>query len=310
MATILARYVDWILLATRPVWAVLMERTGLSRSSVAKWIAWLHAHDLLGAVTRGSLPQYRPGTHGGTVDDGRGAVAAEYVLTIPTPSDADVTDEVDGPVEETRTPSGSPPRGEPLALRAREAQTRPGGANTAPPSRTWSLAATVGSKTDALAAAEALRAASLDLRRISARHVRHLLTPFFAAGWTASDVLHALDHRTDGAPWPYAGMARRVPGWTRHRLAPWLDASGRPLPSKSQRMAAAAVDQRARQRAWREELEAQHARSLGGPRIFAPRMPRAEALAPAPAPATRPTAPTQAYRDARAALNARLAARP
>jgi hypothetical protein len=202
------------------------------------------------------------------------------------------------------------PLGENLPPFARARPTPPTGANTANPSPAWPLAATPGSKAEARKAAETLRQASLDLRRISARHVRHLVAVFFAAGWTPGDVLHALDHTPDGRPWPYAGTPRHVPGWVRHRLRPWLDADGRPARSKSQRLAAAAAAERARQQAWREELAERHARSLGGPLVVAPRMPRAEALAPAPAPAASPTVPTGAYLAARAALNARLATRP
>ncbi|GGS84630.1 hypothetical protein GCM10010156_49080 [Planobispora rosea] len=150
----------------------------------------------------------------------------------------------------------------------------------------------------------------MDLRRISARHLRHLLAPWFAAGWTPADVLHALDHLPDGRPWTFAGRVRHVPGWIGHRLAAWRDADGRPVISKSQRLAAAAAAERARQAARRRESEERYARSLGGPRRWAPQMPRAEALAPAPAVPAEPSPPTAAWRAARAALAARLAARP
>ncbi|MFI6513329.1 hypothetical protein ACIBCT_37485 [Streptosporangium sp. NPDC050855] len=90
------------------------------------------------------------------------------------------------------------------------------------------------------------------LRRLSARHLRSILRPFFAAGWTADDVLHGLDHRPDGSAWTLTSDPSYVPGWIRYRLAPWTSA-GLPARSPSQaraerRAAAAAAALQARQR--------------------------------------------------------------
>lgn len=100
----------------------------------------------------------------------------------------------------------------------------------------------------ALVVAERVRAASLDLRRLSAQHVRHLIMPLVLAGWSAADVSYALDHHPDGSCWPYAGSAKHPAGWARHRLAVWLDAdTGVPLPSRSQHLAQAAARRAAEQ---------------------------------------------------------------
>lgn len=114
-----------------------------------------------------------------------------------------------------------------------------------------------------LRAAEALRQHSLDLRKVSPRYVRHLVQDFFAAGWTPADVLHAIDHLPDGRPWPYAGMARHVPGWTRHRLNAWRAATGAVLPSKSQRIEADRQRLRAEQEATRKQWRDMRRLSLG-----------------------------------------------
>lgn len=64
------------------------------------------------------------------------------------------------------------------------------------------------------------------------------LRPYVRAGWTASDVLWALDHRPDGNPWTHTTKVHHVLGWLRHRLAYWLDPEGTPLRSPRQERAA------------------------------------------------------------------------
>ncbi|GAA2830582.1 hypothetical protein GCM10020220_019430 [Nonomuraea rubra] len=129
-----------------------------------------------------------------------------------------------------------------------------------------------------------------------------------AAGWTAGDVLHALDHQPDGAAWTYTWTSRdqirNVPGWVRFRLSMWLDEHGRPLPGKSQRLAAAAAKLRAEQAVMREQFEAMNARRVGGPVELPPRLSRAEALAPPPVRVRGSgSGPSAAYRAARTALD-------
>ena len=77
------------------------------------------------------------------------------------------------------------------------------------------------------------------LGRLSAEHLRHLARPFFAAGWTPADLLHALDHDTRGRQHGYSAGVRSPAGWVRSRLAGWLGPDAVPLPSRSQRVAEA-----------------------------------------------------------------------
>ncbi|MFI6485723.1 hypothetical protein ACIBH1_47995 [Nonomuraea sp. NPDC050663] len=117
----------------------------------------------------------------------------------------------------------------------------------------WPLTATPGTRAQMLLAAEALRAASGLMRRLSARHLRSLLREFFACGWTAADVLWALDHRPDGSDWTFTDAPAFVPGWARFRLG-WWQADGAVLPSRAQRAEQAAavrrMEQQARRQAW------------------------------------------------------------
>ncbi|MCA2230266.1 helix-turn-helix domain-containing protein [Nonomuraea aurantiaca] len=121
IAWVLARCADGTSMTSRPTWAVLIERSGRSRSTVALWLRWLRERGLLGTVTPGSSVRLREGTQCGAIDDGLGNIAAEYVLAVPGAPDDDVAvgeprqaparrsqKAVFFPVEESRTPSGFP----------------------------------------------------------------------------------------------------------------------------------------------------------------------------------------------------------
>lgn len=54
VARVLARCADWDTLTTRPTWERICDHTGLSRRTVAKWLAWLRSAGLLGVVETGS----------------------------------------------------------------------------------------------------------------------------------------------------------------------------------------------------------------------------------------------------------------
>jgi len=70
------------------------------------------------------------------------------------------------------------------------------------------------------------------VRTVSDRHLRHLARDFLLAGWSARELLHALDYKPDGTPHPYAYNASdlRVPaGWLAHRWQFWRAADSTPL---------------------------------------------------------------------------------
>ena len=108
-----------------------------------------------------------------------------------------------------------------------------------PPAGAAPLAAIPENRTEALAAAQAMQERARLLRRISAEHLRHLARPFFAAGWSPRDLLHAIDHEPGGRPHGYTSGVRSPAGWIRSRLAAWSGPDDVPLPSRSQRLAEA-----------------------------------------------------------------------
>jgi len=234
-----------------------MRRTGLSRSTIAAWIAWLRRAGLLGTVAHGSTPRYRRGP-----DDGMGNIAAEYVLAEPQAEPEG--EQVSESVGKTRTPSRFSKETLFSPSRAREKNR----AVEPVTDRSWPRTATPGTRRDMLKAAERARAESLTLRRLSARHVRSLLRPVWRLGGTVADALYMLDHAPDGRPWAYAGMPRYVAGWVRHRLSAWLTEDGQLRPGvmlPSQRRAAEAAARRAEQervRAERAELESRRAKDV------------------------------------------------
>jgi len=118
---------------------------------------------------------------------------------------------------------------------------------------TAALAAFPRNRSEALAAAQALQERARPLRQISAKHLRHLARPFFAAGWNGRDVLHAIDHDPRGRQHGYTAGIRSPAAWARARLAAWLGPDGTPLPSPSQQRAAAAAATAAAAAARREE---------------------------------------------------------
>lgn len=74
-----------------PTWPVLVERSGYSRATIARVLAWLRAHQLLVTLENGSTPQYRP-TPRPRRDrpapvEVEGNRAAVYLLTEPLPED-------------------------------------------------------------------------------------------------------------------------------------------------------------------------------------------------------------------------------
>jgi hypothetical protein len=274
----------WTSIPTR---ARIMAKTGLSETTAKKWVKWLREHGFLATVTEGSTPRFRSTTHGGLVDDGAGNLGAEWALTAPladagfpqrseddhTPVDQAVSPEPE-PIsgDQKRPPAGSlsserEPATDPPVVRRREDRTASNESEDAT-AWTWPLSATPGTKIDMLQAAQALRTRSAILRKVSAKHLRSLLRKHFRAGWTPNDVLHGLDHRPDGSAWTFTEPPRWLPGWIRHRLAPWHTADGAIAPSLSQQAAArrqAAATARAATAAEREQQLAKRVDASAGP---------------------------------------------
>lgn len=254
----LVRHAAWDSLVTTPGWKQLCSRAGRSRATVARAIRWLRDHGLLGLVHTGATAAAL-----GT----KVARLAAYVLCIPgevdqlrdlaavdetaaPPPALSTEDEANGTFPQVsegfETPTRSPDR---LSSpeHAREgghvAGGTPDGVANSKQRRqriVWPKHQTPVKRRDMLLAAQTLwHEAWLSVGRCSPKLLRHLLKPWFAAGWTLADVRHALDHRPDGTAWRYAGRPTNQAGWLRWRLQAWV-VDGRILPSLSQQRSRAA----------------------------------------------------------------------
>ncbi len=236
-----------------------MERTGLSRASVARWLAWLRHRGLLGVVESGTTPRFAPMA----LAQDAGNRAALYVLCVPEPGAAaapeDVTEAALGSsVEESETPT--------FLLLSSKKDPYPGAraslasVSTAGPLRgreersdergrpTWPRTTVARSRADRLALVERLRSSAPALRPLSGPALRSLLRPWLERpelGWTVAWLLHAIDATPAGEVRTWTSDVRAPAGWLRFRLSAWLDEHGQPLPSPGVQHAAAQAAQRA-----------------------------------------------------------------
>jgi hypothetical protein len=175
-----------------------MSSTGLSRRSVARWIAWWHEQGFLATAEHGSRASDRPEWN----LPGQGNRAAVYLLAVPrkaTPSAGGIA------VPETGTPLVSSRREEPS--RAREATP------------SWPLHTLTVTRRDERAAACRIAAEAGWVG--SERAVGSAVREFLRAGWSPQDVLDALEFAPDGTRWwstSRVGSPGRIARW---RLRPW-----------------------------------------------------------------------------------------
>ena len=251
LARVLARHANWRTMTSwRPRERACAEigssrdpSKPLSVSAYKRARQVLEERGFLGLVAQGWTSALRAGV----LDDLTGT-SAVFVLAIPRrkqrlPS-AGGSPRVNGPLSGFR-------RKPDIALRAREAHPEvksetpeiksekaraPRGQPVLPRASTAPLAAVPKNRTEALAAAQAMQKHARLLRRVSAEHLRHLARPFFAAGWSPRDLLHAIDHEPGGRPHGYTSGVRSPAGWIRSRLAAWSGPDDVPLPSRSQRL--------------------------------------------------------------------------
>jgi len=129
------------------------------------------------------------------------------------------------------------------------AKPGPAGDNAGPlvPCRTcgpWPTHQPAHTRAERLRLAHQLRRASPDLTPLSARLLRHLLRPWLHAGWTTTDVLHAIDHHPTNGPRRHSpttggpGAIRNPAGWLITRMRDWTTPTGSPAPSHRERVAA------------------------------------------------------------------------
>ena len=250
LARILARHANWqTMTAWRPREQACAEigsprdpSKPLSISAYKAARRVLEDRGFLGLVAQGWTSALRAAV----LDDQTGT-SAVFVLTVPRKQRLRSDRE---PPRVNRPLTGS--RREPdIALRAREARAEikdgnpevkgekaraPRGQPVLPPAGAAPIAAVPENRAEALAAAQVMQERARLLRRISAEHLRHLARPFFAAGWSPRDLLHAIDHEPGGRQHAYTAGVRSPAGWIRSRLAAWSGPNSVPLPSRSQRL--------------------------------------------------------------------------
>lgn len=266
VAARLAWWADWDTMTTRPTWAVLSEKTGLSRRTIARALVRLRDAGLVGLVATGRAAGYQPARR-----DAGGAEAAVYVLCVPSPlALVEDVDEI-APVDTSGTPTGSPRLVE-EPMRARESGNHSSDALRATahaaPDGAEPAQKRAGAKSGPTLSPVAGRRARLDerwrqaralqaripvLRAVTDRAVAAALRDFHAAGWSTADLASCVDWRPDGTRWPHDGATGvAVPArWLEHRLAPWRDETGAPRPAPSARRLDEARARAERQRAER-----------------------------------------------------------
>jgi hypothetical protein len=253
-----ASYADGTTRRGADPWHVLI---GCALSTRKRIWRRLQAWGVLGVVEQGCTPEFSSRLQEN--------VAAIYVLCVPRARPAAAAPVISGPPTQSARTGVSPPahaRGEDQDGRA-------------------SGAAQHGSAAAASAAAPADAVVRV-LRRAARYPVSEgwcawIGRPFAAAGWTAADLLWAIDHPPDDRGQHRLDARVRHPvGWLRWRLAQWLGQDGRPGPSASQ-IRAAARDRIRQQRAQLAELTGGLAAELALPATSEP-PPAAPAVDPAP----------------------------
>jgi hypothetical protein len=233
VARILARYMSWEDRLTMPVRARVCALAGISVSTWQRcrrrWEDWGY----LGTVLEGTTHEFSSFLHRDDPNQ-----AAVYVLAVPRRKrmttrarDHDRISDLPPKLRRSdRSPArdrGAQPQDGPPSGRA---DTRTAGA---PDGATAPCGAGIA---DALAGV-LLRAGG---ETLSDGWAAWLARPFARSGrYTAQDLAWAVDHAPAGPQHRWTRDVRSPAGWLRKRLELWLDASGEPLPSRSQQQAAA-----------------------------------------------------------------------
>lgn len=287
IARMIGFHAEWRELVTRTLtWDAIAAQVGLTRRSVARHLHALHEDGFLGRVAAGRSAAAKQAA-GWTGPEAAENDAPVYALTVPTgaePVDSNVTPPTVSGYKESpaRTGAREHPRGAATRPSDLEASAAGGGSNPVDPAHphppAWPSHVPAKRKDERVQAALALQARVPALRKISAKHVASVTRDFMLAGWTVSDLHHALDTLPDSRPqghfvhgsWvPWSGAdgipAERFGHFLRFRLGPWRDAAGQPIESRSQqatrRDRARAAQRAAQQRSRRDRIAAQRARA-------------------------------------------------
>lgn len=235
----IARFLDRNTGIVRITWETLSQLTGTSRATIARVLRTLKSHHLLGVVASGRSAEKTP----------RGQqqqnLAPVYALLTPTPPTPDKGGEDDYFYDENGnlfiTDTPSPLRDEKISYNKAKAT----GAFSIFFKQQYALYAATHRKNLELKrqhlqgvyptkkahqqalthVARVLQHHCYDLRAMSARAIIEATQPFFEAGWSARDILHALERRPDGQLWKTKGATgmRSVKSWLKIRLTAWMN---------------------------------------------------------------------------------------
>lgn len=259
-----------------PLWQRLQERFGFPPKSISNYFRRLRDWRALAVVATGRTAEFTPKSSGRTDNE-----AAIYVLLEPL--DVGQTEGVEKssvPVP-TRAVNNPPHAREhedsklqmeaapPLTSSKRAAQRREVNHQLLNRKESFWDPHTTTNAENKRERREAERLASLEiqfrslsLRRISTAHVAAICRPFFLAGWTVSDILHAMFWRpnTDAKYHHDADTGvDNVGAWLKHRLAKWIRPDGGFYRSPSQKQAAAQAQRAAERRAAEERRSRERA---------------------------------------------------
>lgn len=301
---VLLRYTDHTTMTVRITWDTIATKARVSRATVGNALKFLRTHGLLGIVASG-----RSATYAAKAGQPATNEAPVYVITRPLglglrPQDA--PDTTPAPRAQVQGATGTCGNNlEPLPVgglttykvssytRTREKNTQieplrgtenhGHGCAVRTHHRDqrqvtlWPANRRISSRSQGLSAAAEILRLLPDLARFSKKNVLNMVKPFFDAGWTISDVHHALDWRTtpglhgkeawgalpqhDRDTQSYIDYCRILRAAILYRLRQWITPTGEVMTSRSQRgiaesnraraAARAAADRRAKHQAQR-----------------------------------------------------------
>jgi hypothetical protein len=253
---------DWTARTTRPGHERVAQLAGTSVRTVRRCVRWLHEQGLMGTVSPGTTPLLRPGVLHGLADAAERNDAAVYVLAVPRrkrlTTSALMSSGEFGRLSVLRRRTVKAPRARTVQegkVKGEKARPPAGPPSVPRSGAEFPIGKNPETRSEGLAAAQAMRDRSRLLARLSREHLRQLAKQFYAAGWSPADVLHALDYGPDGRQHGYSADVRHPAGWVRWRLSLWLGSDGLPRPSRGQQLAGKRAQIRAEQESRRRELQ-------------------------------------------------------
>lgn len=289
---VLLRYTDHTTMTVRITWDTIATKARVSRATVGNALKFLRTHGILGIVASG-----RSATYAAKAGQPATNEAPVYVITRPIGlglRPQDTPDTTPKPHAQAQGATGTCGNNlEPLPVgglttyevssytRTREKNTQieplrgteKHGHGCAVQTHhrdqrqdtLWPANRRISSRSQGLSAAAEILRLMPDLARFSKKNVLNMVKPFFDAGWTISDVHHALDWRTtpglhgkeawgalpqhDRDTQSYIDYCRILRAAILYRLHQWMTPTGEVMTSRSQRATAQSTQARAAARA-------------------------------------------------------------